>query len=246
MPDFDLKKNDDRNKSRKILGYFNSVARKYDIMNTLLSFGVHHIWKRIAVAMLGLKRGDRVLDLCGGTGDLSILAAGAVGPTGHVTLYDFSGAMINAGRFKKKNSSIRKRIQYIQGDVHQISFQDESFEAVMIGFGIRNVIDMKKGFREMHRILKPGGKMMCLEFSKPALPLFRLLYDFYSFYIIPFLGKAITGSRQAYTYLPKSIRAFPSPDELSGVLKNIGFSHTTYRRLTNGIAVIHIAKKNPR
>lgn len=244
MENFDYKKIDGRKKSQKILGHFNSVARKYDMMNTLLSFGIHHIWKRIAVGMLGLNSGERVLDVCGGTGDLSILAAGAVSPVGHVTLYDFSSAMINAGRFNKNNLLIRKRIQYIQGDVQQISFQDESFDAAMVGFGIRNVIDMKKGFKEMHRVLKPGGKMMCLEFSKPASPLFRLLYDYYSFYVIPFLGKAITGSVQAYTHLPESIRTFPSPDELTDILKNIGFLHITQKKLTNGIAVIHLAKKN--
>jgi len=127
-----------------ILGYFNSVARKYDMMNTLLSFGIHHIWKRTAVRMMELNTGDRVLDVCGGTGDLAVLAAEAVGLAGHVTLYDFSSAMINAGRVKKTNSLIRKRIQYIQGDVQQISFQDESFDTAMVGFGIRNVIDMKK------------------------------------------------------------------------------------------------------
>ncbi|MBW2589864.1 MAG: bifunctional demethylmenaquinone methyltransferase/2-methoxy-6-polyprenyl-1,4-benzoquinol methylase UbiE [Deltaproteobacteria bacterium] len=250
MANFDSKtissrKKSHQNKSQLILGYFNSIAQKYDMMNTLLSFGIHHIWKRIAVRMLELSSGDRVLDVCGGTGDLAILAAGAVSPTGHVTLYDFSSAMINAGRFKKNNSSIRKRIQYVSGDVQQISFQDESFDAAMVGFGIRNVIDMKKGFEEMYRVLKPGGKMMCLEFSKPDSPFFRLLYDYYSFYIIPFLGKAITGSVQAYTHLPESIRTFPSPDELTDILKNIGFLHVTHRKLTNGIAVIHLAKKNP-
>ena len=245
MANFDSKTISSRKKSQLILGYFNSVSRKYDMMNTLLSFGIHHIWKRIAVRMLGLNSGDRVLDVCGGTGDLAVLAARAVGQTGHITLYDFSSAMINAGRFKKNNSSIRKRIEYIQGDVQQLSFQNESFDVAMIGFGIRNVIDMKKGFKEMYRILKPGGKMMCLEFSKPVSPIFRLLYNYYSFYIIPFLGKSITGSAQAYTHLPESIRTFPSPDELKDILKNIGFLHVTHRKLTNGIAVIHLAKKNP-
>ena len=240
-----IRKKSHQKKSNLILGYFNSVARKYDMMNTLLSFGIHHIWKRIAVRMLGLNSGDRVLDVCGGTGDLAVLAAGAVSSKGHITLYDFSGDMINAGRFKKNNSSIRKRIEYIQGDVQQISFQDASFDAAMVGFGIRNVMDMKKGFKEMHRVLKPGGKMMCLEFSKPTAPFFRLLYDYYSFYIIPFLGKSITGSVQAYTHLPESIRTFPSPDELTDILKNIGFLYVTHRKLTNGIAVIYLAKKNP-
>ena len=189
MANFNSKKSNSCKKSQKVLGYFNSIAGKYDMMNTLLSFGIHHMWKRIAVRMLGLNRGDRVLDVCGGTGDLAILAAGAVSPKGHVTLYDFSLAMLNAGRLKKNNLSIRKHIQYIQGDVQQISFQDESFDAAVVGFGIRNVIDMKKGFKEMYRVLKPGGKMMCLEFSKPASSLFRMFYDFYSFYIIPFFGQ---------------------------------------------------------
>jgi len=244
MENSNNKKSVGRKKSQLILGYFDSVARKYDMMNTLLSFGIHHIWKRTAVRMMGLNSGDRVLDVCGGTGDLAILAAGAVSPAGHVTLYDFSSAMINAGRFKKNNSSIRNRVQYIQGDAQEISFQEQSFDAAMVGFGIRNVIDMKKAFKEMYRVLKPGGKMMCLEFSKPTSPLFRLLYDYYSFYIIPFLGKSITGSIQAYTHLPESIRTFPSPEKLSDILKIIGFLHITHKKLTNGIAVIHLAKKN--
>ena len=244
MENSNNKKSIGRKKAQLILGYFDSVARKYDMMNTLLSFGIHHIWKRTAVRMMGLNIGDRVLDVCGGTGDLAILAAGAVRPAGHVTLYDFSSAMINAGRFKKNNSSIRNRVQYIQGDAQEISFQEQSFDAAMVGFGIRNVIDMKKAFKEMYRVLKPGGKMMCLEFSKPTSPLFRLLYDYYSFYIIPFLGKSITGSIQAYTHLPESIRTFPSPEKLSDIIKIIGFLHITHKKLTNGIAVIHLAKKN--
>ena len=245
MPDFDSKKFDGRKKSQLILGYFDSVAQKYDMMNTLLSFGIHHNWKRKAVRIMGLNSGDKILDVCGGTGDLSILAAGAVSPKGQVVLYDFSRAMINAGRKKKNNSFVRKRIQYIQGDAQKISFQDESFNAAMVGFGIRNVIHMKKAFKEMHRVLKPGGKIMCLEFSQPTSSLFRLVYDYYSFHIIPFLGKVITGSAQAYTHLPESIRKFPSPDKLSDILKNIGFLHITHQKLTNGIAVIHSARKQP-
>ncbi len=244
MESLNNNKSAERKKSQLILGYFNSVARKYDMMNTLLSFGIHHIWKRTAIRMMGLNNGDRVLDVCGGTGDLATLAAGAVSPVGHVTLYDFSSAMINAGRLKKNNLPIKNRVQYVQGDAQQIAFQDEIFDAAMVGFGIRNVIDMKKAFKEMYRVLKPGGKMMCLEFSQPVSPLFRLLYDYYSFYIIPFLGKSITGSLQAYTHLPESIRTFPSPDDLTEILRNIGFLQVTHRTLTNGIAVIHVARKN--
>ena len=241
----DVKNNDIRNKSLLILGYFNTVAQKYDMMNTLLSFGIHHLWKRTAVRMMGLNSGDKILDVCGGTGDLAILAARAVGQTGQVTLYDFSSAMINVGRREKNISPLRNRIQYIQGDAQQISFQDENFNAAMVGFGIRNVIHMEKAFKEMHRVLKPGGKMMCLEFSQPTSPLFRRLHDYYSFHIIPFLGKVITGSAQAYIHLPESIRGFPSPDKLSDILKSIGFMHITHKKLTNGIAVIHLAQKNP-
>ncbi|NNL42326.1 MAG: class I SAM-dependent methyltransferase, partial [Desulfobacterales bacterium] len=146
MPDFDLKKFDGQKKAQLILGYFNTVAHKYDMMNTLLSFGIHHQWKRTAVRMMGLNSGDKILDACGGTGDLAILAARAVGQTGQATLYDFSSAMINAGRRNKNNSPIGKRIQYVQGDAQQISFQDNSFNAAMVGFGIRNVIHMEKAF----------------------------------------------------------------------------------------------------
>jgi len=152
--------------------------------------------------------------------------------------------MIDSGRFKKSNAHIRKRIAYVQGNAERIAFADASFDAVMVGFGIRNVTHMEQGFREMYRVLKPGGKMMCLEFSKPANTVFRWLYDFYSFYIMPFLGQIIAGSRQAYTHLPESIRMFPLPDELADILRTIGYQDVIYRRLTNGIAVIHLAYKN--
>jgi demethylmenaquinone methyltransferase/2-methoxy-6-polyprenyl-1,4-benzoquinol methylase len=230
-------------KTDRVLQHFNSVARHYDFMNTLLSFGIHYAWKRTAVRMLKLVPGDRVLDVCGGTGDLAVLAARAVGPAGRVIVYDINRAMIRAGMHKVINTGIDGRLHHVQGNAESICFPGRYFEATMVGFGIRNVTHMKKGFEEMYRVLKPGGKMICLEFSKPTSPFFRLLYDFYSFHIMPFLGELLVGSREAYTHLPESIRMFPLPDELSELLKKTGFSRVTYRRLTNGIAVIHLAVK---
>jgi demethylmenaquinone methyltransferase/2-methoxy-6-polyprenyl-1,4-benzoquinol methylase len=230
-------------KTDRVLQHFSSVARHYDFMNTLLSFGIHYAWKRTAVRMLKLAPGDRILDVCGGTGDLAILAARAVGAAGRVVIYDINRDMIQAGMQKAIDSKIEKRLGYIQGNAESIPFPDCHFDSTMVGFGIRNVTHMKKGFEEMYRVLKPGGKMMCLEFSKPVWPVFRWLYDFYSFYIMPFLGQLIVGNRKAYMHLPESIRMFPLPDELSELLEKIGFSQVTYRRLTNGIAVIHLAVK---
>jgi demethylmenaquinone methyltransferase/2-methoxy-6-polyprenyl-1,4-benzoquinol methylase len=230
-------------KTDRVLQHFNSVARHYDFMNTLLSFGIHYAWKRTAVRMLKLAPGDRVLDVCGGTGDLAILAARAIGPAGQVAIYDINRAMIKAGLHKVINTDIETRLWRVQGNAECISFPDRHFDAAMVGFGIRNVTHMQKGFEEMYRVLKPGGKLMCLEFSKPTWPVFRWLYDFYSFYIMPFLGELLVGSQKAYTHLPESIRMFPLPNELSKLLKKIGFSQITYRRLTNGIAVIHLACK---
>jgi demethylmenaquinone methyltransferase/2-methoxy-6-polyprenyl-1,4-benzoquinol methylase len=231
------------NKTDRVLQHFSSVARHYDFMNTLLSFGIHYAWKRTAVRMLKLAPGDRILDVCGGTGDLAIMAARAIGPAGRVVIYDINRDMIQAGMHKVIDSEIEDRLGYIQGNAESISFPDCHFDTAMVGFGIRNVTHMKKGFEEMYRILKPGGKMMCLEFSKPTWPVFRWLYDFYSFYIMPFLGQLIAGNRKAYMHLPESIRMFPMPDELSELLRKIGFSQVTYRSLTNGIAVIHLAVK---
>jgi demethylmenaquinone methyltransferase/2-methoxy-6-polyprenyl-1,4-benzoquinol methylase len=230
-------------KRDRVIQHFNSVARHYDFMNSLLSFGIHHLWKRCAVRMMNLAPGDRILDVCGGTADLAMLAAKDIGTAGGVIVYDINRAMIQAGLHKVALKDIAHSIGYVQGNAETISFPDMQFDATMVGFGIRNVTNMRKGFEEMFRVLKPGGKMMCLEFSKPTFAPFRWLYDIYSFYIMPFLGELIAGSRKAYTHLPESIRMFPLPDELSYMLTKIGFSQVSYRNLTNGIAVIHLAVK---
>lgn len=230
-------------KPKLVRDHFSSSARRYDLMNSLMSLGVHHLWRRFAVRRLGLRPGDRVLDICGGTADLSILAAKAVGPKGWVVLYDFNRSMIEAGRPKVVHASLSDRIRYVQGDAQEIALADGRFDAAMVGFGIRNLTDPVKGFREMHRVLRPGGRLMCLEFSRPTSAWFRRLYDLHSFVYMPLVMRLLGPSMPSYTYLPESIRTFPLPDELSATLERIGFTHVTYRRLTNGISVVHIGTK---
>ncbi len=230
-------------KVNRVCEHFNSVAEHYDFMNTLLSFGVHHLWKRSAVNALDLRPGMRVLDVCGGTGDLAILARRRVGSRGQVSIYDINHAMMSVGRRTTRHAAIRRKLGYIQGNAEQIAFGDGSFDAVMVGFGIRNVTHMVRAFKEMYRVLKPGGRLMCLEFSKPTAPVFRWLYDLYSFNVMPVLGGLLAGSQQAYRHLPETIRLFPLPDELADILVRIGFQAVTYRRFTNGIAVVHSATK---
>jgi len=230
-------------KARTVLSHFNRVAPKYDLMNSVLSFWIHHAWKRTAVRMLALRPGDQVLDVCGGTGDLAVLSADRVGDTGNIYIYDINRAMMVTGRARPENDQRRDSIHYIQGDAEQIACQDNRFDAAMVGFGIRNLTHLKKGFSEMYRVLKPGGTVLCLEFSKPTNPLFRWLYDVYSFQIMPLAGAIIAGSRQSYCCLSETIRMFASPEELKEILEDIGFESVAYKRLTNGIAVIHSGRK---
>ena len=230
-------------KVKLVTNHFDAIAARYDLINTVLSFGLHHRWKKTAVNMLELKPGERVIDVCGGTADLAIMAARAVGPSGSVTVYDINQAMMELGRRKARKTAMGDQIRFVQGDAEQISLPDDHFDAAMVGFGIRNVTRMEKGLAEMHRVLKPGGKFLCLEFSQPAPGAFRRLYDFYSFQVMPRIGRLFTGSSQAYLYLPESIRLFPSPEGLSALLEQVGFSNVRYRLLSNGIAAIHVGVK---
>ena len=230
-------------KVKLVLRHFNSIASKYDFMNTLLSFGLHYHWKSVAIRLLHLNEGNSVIDVCGGTADLAIMAGRCVGSSGSVLVYDINRAMMEVGRKKIADARLENTVACILGNAEIIGFNDNSFDTAMVGFGVRNLTHMEKGLEEIYRVLKPSGKFMCLEFSRPTAPVFRQLYDFYSFYIMPTLGAMLTGSRQAYTYLPESIRLFPSPDKLKAILEDIGFKDVTYRKLTNGIAVIHMGTK---
>ncbi len=233
----------EREKYKAVMRHFNRVAPKYDFMNSFLSMGIQHVWKRAAIRMLHIGRGERILDVCGGTGDLAILAARRTGAQGQVVIYDINRAMMTAGRNKIDPCPELSHIQYVQGDAEQIAFPDRSFDVAMVGFGIRNLTHLKQGFGEMCRVLKPGGRLLCLEFSRPTNPLFRMLYDFYSFNIMPLFGQLIVGSAQSYACLSETIRMFPLPDELSAILAEIGFDPVHYRRMTNSIAVAHVGVK---
>ena len=224
--------------SNTVRGYFSAIAGRYDLTNTLLSFGLHYLWKRRTIKAAGIALGCRVLDLCGGTADLALAAARAGAQ--FVTVCDFSPEMMAVG---KKMAAAVPGISFVCGDAQRIACADASFDVVLIGFGLRNLADREQGLREMLRVLKPGGRLVCLEFSTPVWPWFRRLYDFYSRYIIPTAGLLIAGSREAYEYLPDSIKKFPLPEELARMMQAAGFSDVTYARLTNGIAAIHTGRK---
>ncbi len=240
---FGIRKYGEKDKKDAVRRHFERVAPKYDFMNSLLSFGIQHAWKRAAIRMLGVRKNDKVLDVCGGTGDLAILAARCTGPLGQVTIYDINAAMIRAGRHKIDTDPSFSHIGYVQGDAEQIAFPDDTFDCAMVGFGIRNVTHLKKGFSEMVRVLKPGGRLLCLEFSQPTNPLFRALYDFYSFNIMPALGQLLAGSAESYACLPETIRMFPLPEELSEILTRIGLRNVRWTTMTNGICAAHVGIK---
>ena len=169
-----------------------------------------------------------------------------VGPSGKVVLSDINLTMMETGKRKPTHVSARKKILRVQSDAEQMALKSDSFDAAMVGFGIRNLIHIEKGLQEIHRLLKPGGRFVCLEFSRPTCAWFRSLYDFYSFRIMPFVGFIFMGSREPFTYLPESIRLFPGPDEFSQLLERVGFRNVTYRMLTNGIAAVHRGEKMPK
>ena len=229
---------------QKLVGeVFSSVAGNYDLMNDLMSLGVHRVWKRYFVATAQVKRGDRVLDLAGGTGDIALLLRDRVGEAGSVVLGDINGAMLRVGRDRMVDKGRVAGFEYVQLNAEKLPFPDASFDLVTIAFGLRNVTDKDAALREMHRVLKVGGQARVLEFSAVKADWFKPIYDFHSFNILPRLGKLFAGDRDSYQYLAESIRKHPPQDELKAMMADAGFARCDYRNLSGGIVAIHTGYK---
>lgn len=227
---------DEQEKAKRVAGVFTSVASKYDVMNDLMSAGLHRVWKRIAISLSGVRSGQRVLDVAGGSADLSRLFLKAVGPTGTVVLTDINNAMLRVGRDRLLDEGIVTPTT--QCDAEHLPFPDNYFDCVSIAFGLRNVTHKDAALREMRRVLKPGGRLIVLEFSKVAKPLEKI-YDLYSFKLLPAMGKLIANDADSYRYLAESIRMHPGQEELKQMMLDAGLAQVEYFNLTGGIVAIH-------
>ena len=225
-------------KARHVRDVFDSVADNYDLMNDLMSFGIHRLWKRYAINMAGLLPGQQVLDLASGTGDLARLMAGRVGPQGQVILSDINAAMLGNGRARLLDSGIAGNVVFAQADAEQLPFADNSFDLVTMAFGLRNVTDKQRALESMFRVLKPGGRVLVLEFSKPAAAI-KPVYDFYSFNILPAIGRLIAKDADSYRYLAESIRKHPDQDALRDMMTTAGLEDCDYHNLSGGVVAIH-------
>lgn len=230
-------------KSERVASVFHSVAAKYDLMNDLMSGGVHRLWKRFTIETSAIRPKQRVLDIAGGTGDLTAQFSKRVGPEGQVILADINSSMLNVGRDKLINRGHAGNIGYIQADAQHLPFPDNYFDCVSIAFGLRNVTDKDLALRSMLRILKPGGRLLILEFSKPNNPLLEKAYDQYSFKLLPFMGKVITNDADSYRYLAESIRMHPDQDTLKSMVLDAGFHQCQYYNMAGGIVALHKALK---
>lgn len=226
-------------KERLVRGVFDSVATKYDLMNDLMSLGVHRLWKRHFIAISNIQPGQRVLDLAGGTGDIAALMSKRVGSSGSVVLSDINAAMLAVGRQRMEDQGLVSNIEYSLANAEKLPFADAEFDAVTIAFGLRNVTDKAAALKEMLRVLKPGGRAMILEFSKVEFEGLKKIYDTYSFGILPKIGKLVADDEDSYQYLAESIRKHPGQDELADMMVEAGFSNVTYRNLTGGVVAIH-------
>ncbi|EMG3686736.1 bifunctional demethylmenaquinone methyltransferase/2-methoxy-6-polyprenyl-1,4-benzoquinol methylase UbiE [Serratia marcescens] len=226
-------------KQAMVADVFHSVAAKYDVMNDLMSFGIHRIWKRFTIDCSGVRRGQRVLDLAGGTGDLAAKFSRMVGEQGQVVLADINDSMLKMGREKLRDHGIVGNINYVQANAEALPFPDNYFDCITISFGLRNVTDKDKALRSMFRVLKPGGRLLVLEFSKPLLAPLSKAYDAYSFHVLPKIGELVVKDPDSYRYLAESIRMHPDQETLKGMMGNAGFENVTYFNLTGGIVALH-------
>lgn len=226
-------------KQQLVAQVFHNVADKYDLMNDLLSFGIHRVWKRFTIDCSGVRKGQKVLDLAGGTGDFSAKFSQIVGETGEVILADINSSMLEVGREKLRNLGIVNNISYVQANAEALPFADNSFDCVVISFGLRNVTDKEKALRSMYRVLKPGGRLLVLEFSKPIIEPLSQLYNFYSFNILPKIGEVVVNDADSYRYLAESIRMHPKQEELKSMMETAGFESVSYYNLTAGIVALH-------
>lgn len=231
-------------KAGKVAEVFDSVASKYDIMNDVMSFGLHHLWKKFTLELCGLREGHKVLDLAGGTGDLALKQAKLVGDSGHVVLADINASMLREGRDRVLNKGLVNRISTSQCNAEILPFEDNSFDCITIAFGLRNVTDKAKALQSMRRVLKPGGRLCVLEFSKPVYEPLEKIYDFYSFKILPKMGEVIAKDRDSYQYLAESIRMHPDQQALKDMMINEGgFDEVEIFNMTGGIVALHRAFK---
>jgi demethylmenaquinone methyltransferase/2-methoxy-6-polyprenyl-1,4-benzoquinol methylase len=219
---------------------FSSVASRYDLMNDLMSLGAHRLWKRFAASQSGLRAGDQVLDVAAGSGDLSVLFASQVGTTGKVILTDINSDMLAQGKAKMMDQGLVENIEFMIADAEDLPFEEQRFDCVSISFGLRNVTHKDKALESMYRVLKPGGRLLVLEFSKPVIPLVGRAYDMYSFKAIPKIGRLVTGDPDSYQYLVESIRKHPDQEALKGMMLEAGFDKVRCHNLSAGIVALHI------
>ena len=226
-------------KAGKVAEVFHSVAGNYDLMNDLMSGGIHRLWKRVTIEMSGVRPGHTVLDIAGGTGDLAAKFSRIVGPEGTVVLADINDSMLKVGRDRLVDRGITDNVRFSQADAQYLPFPDNTFDVITIAFGLRNVTDKDMALRSMLRVLKSGGKLLVLEFSKPPNSLLSKIYDGYSFSILPKLGKLFANDADSYQYLAESIRMHPDQETLMGMMDSAGFANTDYHNMTGGIVALH-------
>lgn len=237
--DFGFQTVDKDEKQTMVAKVFHSVASKYDLMNDLMSFGIHRVWKRYTIEASGVRRNQRVLDLAGGTGDLTAKFSRLVGENGEVVLADINDSMLKMGREKLRDHGIVGNVCYVQANAEELPFPDDYFDCITISFGLRNVTDKAKALRSMFRVLKPGGRLLVLEFSKPVLDPLSKIYDAYSFHILPRIGQVIVNDADSYRYLTESIRMHPDQETLKGMMEEAGFDQVSYTNMTGGIVALH-------